>query len=83
MMHGTELVAHDLNLNVARILNKLFDVHVAVAERSFGFVSRHHKCVFKFTFLGYNAHTLAAAAGYSLNDNRKSHVYCKLLAFFN
>src|SRR5665213_402834 len=70
-------VAHDLGLDVARAREIFLDVHVAVAERRQGLGSRKLECARKIIRIGSYAHSLAAAARRSLDDDRETDVVRK------
>ena len=69
------VIAEDLELDVARVLEILLDVDVAVAERRFGFALRgaQQRCRSSPDDAD-DAHAAAAAAGHRLDDHRIADV---------
>ena len=72
MDHVAELVAHDLELDVARPREILLDVHVAVAERRQRLGARELERALELVGVLRDAHALAAAARRRLDDDGKA-----------
>src|ERR1044071_7108702 len=64
------MVADDLELDVARVLEVLLDVDIAVAERSFGFALRRAPQFRQVGRRADDAHATTAATGDRLDDHR-------------
>ena len=71
-MHDVAVVvAEDLELDVARVLEILLDVDVAVAERGLGLrAARCAAALGSSPRIAHDAHAAAAAAGHRLDDDR-------------
>src|SRR5215471_4399555 len=74
MDDGAVLIAEDLELDVARRLDVLLDVHVGDAERRLGFPLRRLERVRELTGVADDAHPASAAAGRRLDDHRIADV---------
>ena len=68
--HVAVMVADDLELDVARVLEVLLDVDVAVAEGGFGLALRGAEVGAELVGIAHHAHAAAAAAGHRLDDDR-------------
>ena len=68
------MVADDLELDVARVLEVFLDVDVAVAERGLGLSLRGPERVGQLAGIPHDAHASPAAAGDRLDDDRVSDV---------
>src|SRR5260370_24060487 len=75
-------VAQHLELDVARTLDKLLHVQIAVAEGSRGFGLGGVEQLLNLFFGADNAHASAAAAGGSLYDDRITDLPAPLHRFF-
>ena len=67
---GAVVIAEDLELDVARVLDVLLDVDVADAERRFGLALRGLERLRQLRRRADDAHAAAAAAGDRLDDDR-------------
>ena len=68
--HVAELVRHDLDLHMARVLDEPLDIHGIVAECIGGFPLGHVELKFKLVRGLRHAHAFAAAAGRRLDHHR-------------
>ena len=68
------VVADHLELDVLRVLQILFDVHVAVPERRLGLTLRRPQRSAQLVRGPHDAHAAAAAAGHGLDDHRIADV---------
>ena len=67
------VVGEDLHFDVPRVLDVLFQVDAAVAERRFGLgAALAAGAVFRARSLQRHAHAPAAAAGRGLDEHRKA-----------
>src|SRR5512144_1912176 len=65
-------VAEDLDLDVARLVDKFLDVDAGIAEGRLRLVARHLVRGVKFRGVTDDAHPFAAAAGGGLDHDRKT-----------
>ena len=70
--HVAVFVTKHLDLNMARVLNEFLKIDLAIIERSQRFALRSFKTGLEIGGLAYQAHSLAAAAGRSLDHHRKA-----------
>jgi hypothetical protein len=70
--HVAVVVADDLELDVAGVVEVLLDVDVAVAEGGLGLALRGAKVRAELVGVAHHAHAAAAAAGHRLDDHRVS-----------
>src|SRR5580765_2999521 len=75
-------VAQHLELNVARPLNELFHVEIAIAEGRRGFRLRGVERTFQFGLTADHAHAAAATASRSLHDHWIANLRCPFTRFF-
>ncbi len=61
-MEQTVAISHNLKLDVMRIDDEFFDVHVPVPKSFLGFMTRPMKCRHQARFVARHAHAAAAAA---------------------
>ena len=81
MDHIAVLVSHDLELDMARMLDKMLDVHRVIAECHLSFLLRRLKAVLEL-FRGLcHTHALSAAAKSCLDDDRIADLCCDLRTF--
>src|SRR5699024_10171049 len=81
MDHIAVLVRHDLELDMARVLNKMLNVHGIVTECHLSFLLRRLKTVLELLRSLSHAHSLSAAAESRLDDDRISDLCCDLRPF--
>src|SRR4051812_6111482 len=74
----SEVIAEDLELDVARRFDVFLDVHVGDAERRLGLALRGLDRVRQFARGADNAHAAAAAAGGRLDDHREADLFRQL-----
>src|SRR5947209_540406 len=70
-------VAEDLYLNVARLLDVLFEVHAAVLEGVLRFLLGGLEAGLEGNVVAGDAHAAAAAAGRRLDEDRVTDAVCQ------
>ena len=75
-------VGQNLNLNVARSIDKMFKVNVSVLECGGRFCRSHFECRSEFAFRSHDAHATPTAAGRSFDDYGKADLARDLQSFF-
>ena len=71
---GAVMIAEDLELDVARVLDVLLDVDVADAEGRFRLALRGLERLAQLLHVADDAHAAPAAAGHRLDDHRQAEV---------
>jgi len=77
-----EVICHDLNLYMAWIFNKFFNIHSVIAKGIGRFTLRHIEIKFKFVFGFCHTHTFSTAAGGCLDHNRVTDFVGKFFTGF-
>src|SRR5262249_36573431 len=76
---GAVVVAEDLELDVPRVLDVFLEIDIADADRRFGLTLCRLERLAQLARRADDAHAASAAAGDSLDDDRKAEVLCDFL----
>src|SRR5690606_33278856 len=81
--HFVVLIADHLDLYVARLFDKLFEVESVIAERVAGLAPGIVPGFLELRFVADDAHAFSTPTGCCLEDDRVADLTSELLAFFH
>ena len=82
MDYMTVIVRKNLELNMLRMLHKMFQIHRIIAKSCHRFLLGCHKSIFQFILMISHTHAFATAAKGRLDNYRIPHFFCNGQCFF-